>query len=380
MLAVHDHALARALGRQVCATGDTQRVEPGGLHVVAVDALDGPAHGQLEGGGVDAERGCRCRVPHHDLVAEALDERPGDGARDRRHEAAPVGAQSWRQHRDGDHQPPHAPQPRVGLHHLGVREDIRPADLDDAGALGVVSRCHEVVEHVADGDGLAERAHPARRDHHRQVLDEAAQQLEGGAAGPDDDGGPELGDRDAVGGQLRPDRLPAGEMRREPAVRVAETAEVDDVTDASRACRAPERARRIPVSLLEAVLAAGHRVGQVIGQTRRPRGQRAGWSGRRGRAARSRPTGSVRRGLAGPGWPVARGGRTRAGGRRVGLRRTRWRRPPGCASAPGSPPMEASWSDRAWSGPAQATPRRFWKAIWRSWVMPVRKPASLMDR
>ena len=44
----------RSAARSV-PTVNTQRVEPRGLDVVALDALDGPAHGQLEGGGGDAE-------------------------------------------------------------------------------------------------------------------------------------------------------------------------------------------------------------------------------------------------------------------------------------------------------------------------------------
>ena len=58
----------------------------------------------------------------------------------------------------------------------------RATDLDDASTLGVTGGGDEVQEYVADGDGLTQRAHPARRDHHRQVLDETPQELEAGAA------------------------------------------------------------------------------------------------------------------------------------------------------------------------------------------------------
>ena len=155
------------------------------------------------GSGWRPKRWRRPRVADDHLVAQALDERPGDARGHRRDQAHPVRGEARREHRDRDHQPTQAAQPGVGPHHVAVREDVRAADLDDPGHLGVVERAHEVVEHVADADRLAARAHPAGRDHHRQPLGEVAQDLERRAAGADDHRRPELGDRHAVRRQLR---------------------------------------------------------------------------------------------------------------------------------------------------------------------------------
>jgi len=60
----------------------------------------------------------------------------------------------------------------------------------------VVERSEEVGEHVPDRDRLGARAHPARRDHHRQALDKRAEHLERGAPRADHDRGAELDGRD----------------------------------------------------------------------------------------------------------------------------------------------------------------------------------------
>ena len=186
-MTVDDHPLAGSLERQALSSRRRAGVEPGRLDRVAV----GPVDGQLERLGVrqrpDREPRRRSRVAHHDLVAEALDERSRDARRDGADEAHPVRAQAWRQDRHRDHQPAQPAQPGVGQHHVPVRQDVGTADLDDARDLRVVERTAQVVQDVPDADGLATCLDPAGRDHHRQSLRELAQHLERRAARTDDD-------------------------------------------------------------------------------------------------------------------------------------------------------------------------------------------------
>jgi hypothetical protein len=54
----------------------------------------------------------------------------------------------------------------------------------------------QVVEHVADGDGLDAGVDPAGTHHDRHALGEVADHLERERPGADDDRGAELGDGD----------------------------------------------------------------------------------------------------------------------------------------------------------------------------------------
>jgi hypothetical protein len=214
---------------------------------------------------LEAEGLGRPGVADDDLVAEALDERPGDPGGDRRDEADPVGGKPGRQDRDRDHEAAQAAQAGIGPHHVAVGEDVRAADLDDPAHLRAVERAGEVVEDVADADRLAAGAHPARRDHHRQALSEVAEDLERGAAGADDHRRPELRDGDAVGRQLGAGLVAAGQVVREIGLVVAQAAEVNDPRDAGPPCLAGEVAGGPAIPLGEPVLAGTHRVGQVVG-------------------------------------------------------------------------------------------------------------------
>ena len=63
---------------------------------------------------------------------------------------------------------------------------------------GKIQGCHEVGQHVVNGDRLRGRRDPPRAHHHGQPLDECLDQLEGQAAGADDDRGTKLDDRNTT--------------------------------------------------------------------------------------------------------------------------------------------------------------------------------------
>ena len=143
-----------------------------------------------------------------------------------------------------------------------------------------------------------------------------------------------------------------------------------------------ECARRQQVALLEAGLAAGHRVCQVVGQLDPLQGGRQGrrvqqvqaHDVRRGKAI-SQPT-RVPAGQPHPVAPLQQSCGQAAPDVPAGTdhqdahRRCRW----------GGFPIGRQGLAHGRAPSAHGTPRRFWKEIWRSWVIPVRKPASLMDR
>jgi hypothetical protein len=251
------------------------------------------------------------------------------------------------------------------LHHLGVREHVRPTDLDDAGALRMTDRPDEIVENVTDGDGLTQCPHPAWGDHHREVLHEAAQQLEGSTARADDDRGAKLGDRDGVGSQLRPDLLATGEVGGELAGRVTQATQVDDVTHARLLRASREGARRREVAIAEPSLAAGHGVRQVVGQLDvRERGRQ-----------RIRIEQVDAHDL-GVGEALGQASRIAAGeanGMALGQQ-------PGRKAATDIAAGADHEDAHRDASPGQAMPRDFSKAICRSCVMPVLKPASLIER
>ncbi len=99
---------------------------------------------------------------------------------------------------------------------------------------------------------------------HRQSLRQLSEHLERCAPRPDDDGGPELGDRDAVCRQLGADRMPTGQVVGEPGVVVAEATEVHDASDPGGRGRARECTCRTQVAFREPGLSGCHRMRQVV--------------------------------------------------------------------------------------------------------------------
>ncbi len=130
-------------------------------------------------------------------------------------------------------------------HQVPVRHHLGPADLvGPADRLRPAQHAGEVDDHVVERDRLAARLHPARRDHHRQTLDQLSQHLPADAAVADDDPGSQCGGR-RLSHQDRLDLAPAAEVIGEVVALVAEPAEVHDLADAGLGgCRRQRFGRR----------------------------------------------------------------------------------------------------------------------------------------
>lgn len=155
----------------------------------------------------------------------------------------------------------------VPPHHVLVRDDVGPADVE--GAVDVVRQpraSHEEAEHVADGDRLDARAYPARGHHHGEPLGQIPQHLERGRTRPDDHGGPQRGGGDprgqedaahfGAGPQVRGQRVLGYSGRGQPA-------QVDDPPDSGGARLLAEDPGRASVGLFETPPGA-QRVHQVV--------------------------------------------------------------------------------------------------------------------
>ena len=208
-------------------------------------------------------------------MRKAVDQLATDAGVHGRHEPEPEARQPGGEERHRDDPPADADLPRVLAHQLLVGDLVGAADLEHRAAVELdVERRDEVVEHVLDRDRLRFRAYPARRDHHRQALDQLAKHLEGEAARADHDRGPEL-DRLHTGvGENAADFLATRQVAREIAAG-AEPTEVDDPAYARLARRGREVAGGAAVLLLEA-RRRGHRMDEVVGGLdpahRRPQG------------------------------------------------------------------------------------------------------------
>ena len=174
----------------------------------------------------------------------------------------------------------------------------------------------EVADHVVDRDRLGPGAHPAGRDHRRQVVDQLPGHLPGDAAGADDDAGAQHGHRHAGRAEQALDLAPAAQVRGERLVVAAEAAEVDDLLHPGRGGGRTEGARGLgverarspwspasargsrPRGSRRAARRACRRRGRRRGPARpRPRSRRGAGSspGRRGRPRRARGTAVARR-------------------------------------------------------------------------------------
>ena len=143
--------------------------------------LERTPDGRPEVGRSEVIGSCRpTLVGNHHLVLERVDERPGDGDRQRGDEAYPQRRQTWGEDRyGGDEASRQAGDLGVGLHHSLIRENVGAADLDDMVILDRGTETgDEVLDDVADGDWLAQGPNPRRRDHHRQHLGQVAEHLE----------------------------------------------------------------------------------------------------------------------------------------------------------------------------------------------------------
>ena len=237
---------------------------PAGGEVGGALGLEGGTHGLLVGPQLDGDAGAEVRGEvDHEVVAEAIDERAGNARGDRRHEVEPVRGEARAQdgHRDDEQLSPHHPrEPREQVlvaHHLGAADIAGVV----AGRLGA-GEAHEVLDEVVEGDGLRQRADPAGRDHHGQVVHEVADDLEGGGAGTDDDPGAHLGHIDRAVAQHVAGLAAGGEVGGSVARRL-QAAEVDDAFHAG-AFRRRARVRGCAPVALGKVRPRSHRVDEVV--------------------------------------------------------------------------------------------------------------------
>ena len=246
-LAVSDAAVALRLQAR---GGD--RVRPAGFRELAVLVRESPRDRLPVAARLDREGASGVRASDDGLVGKAVDQLATDAGVDGRHEPEPEARQPGGEERHRDDPAAEAELPRVLAHQLLVGDLVGAADLEHRAALELdVERCDEVVEHVLDRDRLRLGAHPARRDHHRQALDELAEHLEGEASRADHDRGPELDRLHARVGENAADFLATREVAREIAAG-AEPAQVDDPTHARLARRSREVGGATTVLLLEA--------------------------------------------------------------------------------------------------------------------------------
>ena len=255
------------LGRRRGAGGGV--VDPAGGCVEVLHMRQGAPQGFVERcRRVRAQQvGQRGGVRHHHIVAQAVDQGPGQSDGQGRHQVDPVRGQAGAQNADRyDQAGPEPGHRRVPLHHLLVGEHVWAADLDaPVGPGGQVEGGHQAAQHVGDGDGLAAGAgHPPGADHHRQDLHEVAQHLEGGAARADDDRGPQLGQRHRPRPEDAPHFVAAGQVVRQGrGVVDTKAAEVDETPHPGFLGRHPGVASAGAVGLLE-VVAVAHRVDEVV--------------------------------------------------------------------------------------------------------------------
>ena len=186
--------------------------------------------------------------------------------------------------------------------------------------------------------------HPARRDHHRQPLDEPEDRLEGGAALADDHRRAQRRHRHPVRGEVLAGLATAAQVRRRVGIVPSEPAEVDDLPHARARRLARDVLGRLPVLPLE--VARAERVDEVVGDIgplerllrrlrrtrRRPRPSERRPRLRAGRARPRRPRARRRAAAGAPGRPrpsrrrpstfmpraPARAARSSAGSRRRG--------------------------------------------------------------
>jgi hypothetical protein len=126
-------------------------------------------------------------------------------------------------------------------HHLGVRQNIRPTDLEDAsfGLLGLKDP-DEIANDIRQRNRLRAGRRPLRHHHRWKMGDELPGDFPGNAAVPDDDSGPEHGDRDTTARQQVLNLSPGLQMRGQVRIVAAQAAEIDHPLETRIRCRPSE--------------------------------------------------------------------------------------------------------------------------------------------
>ena len=121
------------------------------------------------------------------------------------------------------------------------------------------------MEDILNGNRLAFRLHPARSDHHRQPLNEIAENLEGGRSGSDDHRGTKGGHRNVCGGELLLDFAARAEVDAQVGAHFAEAAQVDDPRHPGPGGSAGEGSGQRPIANGVFTASRLHGMDEVIG-------------------------------------------------------------------------------------------------------------------
>ena len=153
---VHSGSVAAA-----CHTGEDGVIELRG-DVTHRRPADGPVDRLGQRNPIEREERLGSMVVDHHRVDERVHQRPSELSRDRRDEADPQRRQAWGQDGHRDQSTLRESGLRgVHRHHLGVGDDVGPADLEHPRQRPrFLDDRHEVAQHVADRDRLAPRVHP----------------------------------------------------------------------------------------------------------------------------------------------------------------------------------------------------------------------------
>lgn len=182
--------------------GGGEGVAPSADDVALLDFFQGDADGVTVGEEGDAELGGEVVWACDDVDFHAVNEVDGEGVGGGGDEVEPVGGEAGCHDGDGEDEAPQAADGGVLGEHVAVGEELGAGDVEVAVEGGVAEHdADEELDDVADGDGLAACLQPGGGDHEGELLDEVADDLEGGAAGADDDAGAKHGDGDGAGAQ-----------------------------------------------------------------------------------------------------------------------------------------------------------------------------------
>ena len=221
-------------------------------------------------------------VPDDGGVLQPLDQVPPDLETGGRHQGQPQARQVGRQDRDRDQPAPQSFLPGVLPDHAAVGGDIRAADLEDTAlARRQILRRQQIGQHVVHGDGLGRRRQPAGAEHHRQTVGQRLDQIEGQAARPDHQGGPELDGFYARVSKNLADLVATSQVRGEFRVGiVAQATQVDDAPHPGIFCRLRRSASPPggPPSRSPSTRTSGGRGSRPSGPLAAPRSREAGSS------------------------------------------------------------------------------------------------------
>jgi hypothetical protein len=152
-------------------------------------------------------------------------------------------------------------QPPVGHH-------FRAADVEGLPpGFRMFQAALQVMEHIADGNGLHRVVHPAGGEHDRQAVHQIPQYFKGSAARPENHGRPEEGNRHRAGLQNLGHLMAGAEMLAQAGVLgTAQSAQINDMFQSGFGRSANHIVRRSAVGFGKALGVGHHGVNQVKGR------------------------------------------------------------------------------------------------------------------